>query len=182
MLESGNAAVFTAGVSSRCHARHGDLRAFVILNIHHFLFIAWNVFWIIKSQIFHNKTSVLKLLNSADRGLGHLQAGPERDRSPTQGHRPAGEQHQGAARHVCGHRHVGREPGTLTGPSPSGGSAWAWYLLLGLDSNQSPCFPSKERRPLDLTNPFLSIFCKTSHFTRVSHSLFIYNAYILYQE
>ncbi|KAI6068384.1 syntaxin-3 [Aix galericulata] len=54
-------------------------------------------------------------LHLGDRGLADLEAGAERDRGAAQGHRAAGEQHQGAARHVRRHRHAGGEPGTARG-------------------------------------------------------------------
>lgn len=57
--------------------------------------------------------SSLNVVYVSDHRFGNLQAGAERDRIPSQGHCAAGEQHKGATRHVRGHRHARREPGTF---------------------------------------------------------------------
>lgn len=62
----------------------------------------------------------ISLWPALDHRLSDFQASPQRDRGPAQGHREAGEQHQGAPRHVHGHRHAGGEPGEAVGTAGAG--------------------------------------------------------------
>ncbi|XP_067114106.1 syntaxin-1A-like isoform X3 [Osmerus mordax] len=77
--------------------------------------------WFVDVMTSYNETQVsfrVKCKARIQRQLeiNHLRlsdhtAGPERDRVPSSGHHPPGVQHQGAARHVCGHGHAGGDSG-----------------------------------------------------------------------